>query len=116
MFTFDLKITKKEWLDHTEKRWNAGLAKAGMAFHNQLSRTHYPPINPDSKYIRTFMTAKKANFKITEIGKTMEFGSTYYLPYLLMPAKTVQNWKEKKGQIIEAMKIAYKQGVKEFRE
>lgn len=99
-------------MEHTEDRWNNGLVRAGMAFHNQLSRTHYPPLPASGIDARTFTTAKKANFRIVEVGKEMDFGSTNYLPKLLRAEKPYQNWKEKKPQIIAAMKAAFAKGIK----
>jgi hypothetical protein len=109
-----MNISMRAWMKDPTIRWNAGLARAGMAFHNQLSRTHYPPIPAGSTYTRTFTTAKKANFRITEPGHVMEFGSTYYLPYLLMPARTVAHWGSKKDEIKKAMEKGFREGVKDF--
>jgi len=113
-FSAQFTVQKKEWLEHPEQRWNKGLERAGMSFHNTLRFSNYPPIPPASTYKRTTATAKKANFRITTEGREMEFGSTEYLPYLLIPAKTVQHWAGKKDEILRNMKAAFKKGIKSF--
>jgi hypothetical protein len=113
-FSAQFTIQKKEWLEHPEQRWNKGLERAGMSFHNTLRFSNYPPIPPASTYKRTTATAKKANFRITQVGREMEFGSTSYLPYLLIPAKTVQHWGNKRYNIVNNMRNAFRKGIAKF--
>lgn len=115
MFQLDITITKKAWLSNPKERWNAGLEKAGLNFRQSLSRAHYPPVPPNSTYVRTGTLANKANFRITEPGQTMEFGSTYYLPFLLAPARTVQNWAGKKDEVLKALQDGFKAGVRDYK-
>lgn len=111
LMDFQLRITKAKWLEHPRARWNAGLVRAGMSFHNQLARSKYPEDPPLSTYVRTFTLAKKANFRIVEEGNIMEFGSTHYLPYLLIPVRNAQNWAGMKDKIIERMRGAFYRGI-----
>jgi len=110
--SFSFSVTQKYWMQHTENRWNNGLVRSGMAFHNGLSRTHYPPLPASGIDARTFTTAKKANFRIVVIGQEMEFGSTNYLPKLLRAEKPYQNWVKKKPEILAAMQKAFAKGIK----
>jgi hypothetical protein len=110
-FSINLDIKKAAWLDHPAERWNAGLERAGLRFRNQLTISRYPPAPPLSTYVRTGTLAHKANFRITEVGKSMEFGSTSYLKFLLMPAKTVMHWQGKRKEVLDAMKSGFKFGI-----
>jgi hypothetical protein len=112
VFSLQMKVVKKEWMDHPEKRWNEGLNRAGYNFRVMLSRPNYPPQHPGSRYIRTYLTADKANFNVVEPGKIMEFGSTHYLPYLLFDGMSHSAlWPGKKEEIIRAMKMGFKDGI-----
>ena len=97
-------------------RWNAGLERSGLQFRNHLQIETYPPEPPLSTYIRTGSTAHKAGFTITEVGRSMDFGSTSYLKYLLMPARTVENWRGKREELIGAMSAGFKEGIKDYTE
>ncbi|HEY5911106.1 MAG TPA: hypothetical protein VJA21_10935 [Verrucomicrobiae bacterium] len=111
MFRIDITIREDDWLKHPAERWNAGLEKAGINFRQGLQRRHYPPAPAASRYVRTYMTADKANFKITEPGKVMEFGSVSYLQFLLVPTSTVAHWAGTKDKLVELMQSGFKNGV-----
>lgn len=111
MFEVQITVTKRAWLSNPAERWNAGLDRAGVNFRQHLQRAYYPPIPPASKYVRTGATADRANYNIIEFGKVMEFGGTSYLTYLLIPARTVQNWAGKKEELINAMQEGFRDGI-----
>lgn len=114
MYSLQLTITRKEWLRNPEARWNAGLEHAGLQFRQHLQRSAYPPMNPGQTYVRTGTLADKAGFRIEEPGRVMVFGSTDYLQWLLIPARTVQNWAGKKDELTDAMKQGFVDGIKNY--
>ena len=115
MFGFELNVTKASWLSNPAERWNAGLERAGLEFRQGLQISQYPPAPTTSRYVRTGTLAHKAGFNIVRIGQAMTFGSTSYLPYLLIPAKSVRNWAGKREELVQAMSEGFAKGVKEFR-
>lgn len=108
-----MKVTKKAWLDNPAIRWNQGLERAGLNFRTSLSRSHYPPLPPSGDH-RTYATAAKADFRITEFGRVMEFGSTFYLPFLLFGTRFMVGWPGKAGEIQDALSAGFKSGIIEF--
>lgn len=115
MFHFSIEVKQAAWMSNPADRWNAGLERAGLEFRQGVQISQYPPIPPDSTYIRTGTLAHKAGFSITRFGAEMQFGSTSYLPYLLRPAKSVQHWAGKREELVKAMQEGFAQGVKEYR-
>lgn len=113
MWEVNIQVTKKAWMDHPEDRWNAGLERAGMNFRTGLSRSHYPPVAAGG-YTRTYQTADQANFNITEPGRVMEFGSTFYLPFILYGTRKWEGWPGKMDELTDLMQRGFASGVKEF--
>lgn len=113
-FSIDLKVTKSSWLSDPTIRWNLGLQRAGLNFRQGLQRSRYPDAPEHTRYIRTYTTADKAGFNITEPGRTMEFGSVDYLQFLLAPSPTTPNWGGKKDELVQLMVDGFKSGIAEF--
>lgn len=112
-WTVNVTITKKQWLDHPEDRWNAGLDKAGFNFRQGLQRSHYPPLPPSGDH-RNYTTADKADYNITEPGKRMEFGSTFYLPFLLNGTRFMQGWPGMGQSLRDLLEAGFKAGIKDY--
>lgn len=116
MFTIDISVSKAEWLSRPTERWNAGLEAAGLAFRQDLQIEKYPPAPAETSYIRTGHTAANAGFNITIVGQEMQFGSMFYLPYLLFGTTKWIGWPGKQDEIKSDMIAAFKEGVANFRE
>lgn len=116
MFEISVQVHMASWLSNPATRWNAGLEQAGLQFRQHLARATYPPMNPGQTYVRTGTLADKANFNIEEPGKVMSFGSTDYLQWLLIPARTVQNWGGKREELFSAMQEGFRIGIAEFKQ
>ncbi len=114
MFQVELNVTKKAWLSNPPERWNSGLDRAGINFRQHLQSSYYPPIPPNSTYVRTGRLAHSANYKLTELGKVMEFGAVSYLKFLLMPARTVMHWAGKKEELLTAMQQGFADGIRHY--
>ena len=112
MFSFHVKVTQAEWLKHPEARWNAGLVAAGLNFKQSVSRSHYPPLPVGGH--RTYATADKADFTIVETGRRMEFGSTFYFPFILGGTKKWEGWPGFGGDIVDAMIAGFIAGVRDY--
>lgn len=113
MYRVDFTIHMADWMQHPEKRWNAGLEVAGLQFRQRLQRQNYPPPPPMSTYIRTGTLANKAGFNITEFGRVALVGSTFYLPYLL---EGTPNWSGKQDELFQYIEAGFKDGVKNYQE
>lgn len=113
MFRIELNVTKKAWMSDPAIRWNAGLERGGFNFRTGLSRSHYPPLPPSGDH-RTYATAAKADYNIVEVGRVMEFGSTYYLPFLLFGTRHMVGWPGKAGELIDLLQSGFRSGVAEF--
>lgn len=113
MFSFSVSVTRKEWMQNPRIRLNAGLERAGINFRTGLSRAHYPPLPPSGDH-RTYQTADKANSNITDFGHIMEFGSTFYLPFLLWGTSRMAGWPGKQQELEKLMKAGFISGVKEY--
>lgn len=107
------QVKKKEWLSNPVARWNRGLERAGFNFRQGLQRDRYPPIKPDSSSVRTYLTADKANFEITEYGHVMTFGSTFYLPFILYGTSKWEGWPGKYEELIELMQDGFRSAIVE---
>lgn len=117
-FSLDVEFNQKQWMKNPALRANAGLERAGFNWRVALSRSHYPPINPKSRYRRTYLTADKANFHITIPGKEMEFGSTWYTPFLIFPMRRTGRplWPGKREEVIDLLQKGFASGVREYQE
>jgi hypothetical protein len=115
MYTLDLQVTRKQWMSHPKERWNAGLERMGLNFRQGLQVAHYPAVPPGSRYVRTHILAKKANFRILEPGRVMEYGSTTYLTHLLKPAPSVAHWGGKRAELLDTMRKGFASGIKNFK-
>lgn len=118
MFSSTFTVQKASWLSDPNKRWRAGLDKAGLQFRQRLQISNYPPQSATSTYIRTGTLAKKANFRIHEAGDslTMFFGSTFYLPYLILDGKTRGAlWPDKKQELLDYMEAGFKEGIRDYK-
>lgn len=111
-----MKVTKKPWLDHPEERWNKGLLYAGSNFRQGLQRDHYPPLPPSGVNVRTYMTADKAGSNVVEFGRQLDFGSTYYLAFILYGTSKWQGWPGKYEELIDLMRRGFAAGIAEDRE
>lgn len=120
MYKISFSVRNKKWLEDPRLRWKAGLEVAGLQFRQRLQRQNYPPPPPMSTYVRTGLTASKAGFKIEMPGRRliMWFGSTSYLPALLMGSEHWVGWTpwKKKEEIIDYMSKGFKKGVVEYKE
>lgn len=115
MITLNFHVTKAEWLNNPNGRWNNGLKRAGANWIGGLKR--YPPKPPRSTYVRTGTLRKKANFLIVEEGKQMDVGTVSYgRPVLLNSEKRARNWIGKLNEVIEAMKRGFAKGIQENKE
>jgi hypothetical protein len=115
MFSFQLDIKTASWMSNPAERWNAGLERAGLEFRQSIQISQYPPIPPNSTYQRTGTTAHKAGFRVTSFGQEMVFGSTDYLIWLLIPARTVKHWEPVRPKMIKRMSDGFAKGVKDFK-
>jgi len=81
----EFTVTKKAWLENPKKRWQAGLEGAGLAWRQNLQRSHYGSTGSTwSTYARTGTLADKSNFIFPKgEGVEVDFISTFYLAYLL---------------------------------
>jgi len=114
-FSVTFTVTKKAWMSNPALRWDAGLNAAGMNFRTGLSREYYPPIPPSGDH-RTYQTADKAGFNITDPGHTMEFGSTFYLKFLLYGTSRMAGWPGKRDELVALMKQGFIFGVQNYTE
>jgi hypothetical protein len=80
-----VQVTKKDWITNPKKRWQAGLEKAGLAWRQNLQRSHYGSTGSSfSTYARTGTLANKSNFVFPKgEGVQVDLISTAYLSYLL---------------------------------
>ena len=81
----DVKVTMKDWIKNPRKRWQAGLEGAGIAWRQNLGRSHYGDTGSDfTTYTRTGTLANKSNFIFPRgEGVEVDFISVAYLAYLL---------------------------------
>lgn len=112
-WSVNFQVTRRDWLRDPKLRWNAGLQYAGLNFRQSLGRSHYPPV-PPTPYIRTYQLADRANFRIVEMGAVMEFGSTFYLPYVLQGTEKWQGWSGFLPDMTNSMRDGFAYGIRNY--
>jgi len=114
-WSLSVQVKRKKWMKNPSLRWNAGLIEAGLNFRTGLSRGHYPPV-PPSGNVRTYQTADKAGARIVETGRVMEFGATFYLPFILYGTRKWEGWPGKRIELVDLMKLGFADGVRNYSE
>lgn len=116
MAFIDIRFETKKaaWLDNPLLRTNAGLERALFNFRIGLSRGYYPPLPVGSH--RTYITADKADGNIVEFGQRAEFGSTFYLPYLLSGTRHMMGWLGKWDELQNLLERGFRSGFEEYSE
>lgn len=113
MFDFTIAVSRKQWMQQPAIRWQAGLDAAGFNFRQGLQRAMYPPLPPSGDR-RQYQTADKAGWNVEEFGKSITFGSTYYLPFILDGTRKWEGWPGKWAELQDLMQRGFKAGVRDF--
>lgn len=112
-FSLSIQVTKAPWLDNPAERWNAGLERAGLAWRTSNSRGTYPPLAP-SYPNRSYRFADDSDFEITDPGRSMDFGSTFYAPFILFGTRKWAGWQGHLDASVGMMKDGFAAGVAEY--
>lgn len=137
MWELQFTVTRKAWMNDPRIRWNAGLERAGINFRQGLQRSHYPPIDVSGsvynsvagmfggdagalsggpRYVRTYQTADRAGARIVSFGEIMEFGSTWYLNFILSGTVKWEGWPGKADELAELMRRGFASGIRDYSE
>lgn len=114
-FSINITVTRKNWMSDPKLRWNAGLDRAGNAWRTSNARSTYPPIPPSGDR-RTNQFADQSDYEITEPGVSMNFGSTFYAPFILFGTRKWAGWPGHLDSSVDMMKDGFINGVREYQE